>query len=319
MRRCGRRRPGSMPARSPSSKSFAPVWRATARPRWSFVQRVNREIALLRLKQLLDLPQDFDLELADALGDERLVPPPAFAASVVPLEMSLAVSDPAAASVAAPSDAAVPERTAVDEAEAAVRLREASLQLTEAQRKPSVALNSTYARLAYPSNLLPTFDRSNWSVGATLNVPVLTGGRQRGDEQVARAEARAGAAAAASRRKSWPSSTRGRPGPSFLRRGRRGRPAPGRFSRRRGPTRSPTCASGRACRRSSSCRTRGCCCSRRTPTGRRRRAICRSRARAWRCCPTCRSARPSRRGLQLVQPSLQAPSGAAAAGPSGCP
>ena len=35
-------------------------------------QRVNREVALLRLKQLLDLPQDFDLQLADALGDERL-------------------------------------------------------------------------------------------------------------------------------------------------------------------------------------------------------------------------------------------------------
>jgi outer membrane protein TolC len=150
--------------------------------------RVNREVALLRLKQLLDVPQDFNLELADVLGDERLVPPPSFAASVVPLEMSLAVSDPAAASVAAPSDAAVPDRTAVHEAEAEVRLRQASLQLAEAERKPSVALNSTYTRLAYPSNLLPTFDRNNWSVGATLNVPVLTGGRQRGDEQVARAE-----------------------------------------------------------------------------------------------------------------------------------
>jgi outer membrane protein TolC len=150
--------------------------------------RVNREVALLRLKQLLDVPQDFNLELADALGDERLVPPASFAASVVPLEMSLAVSDPAAASVAAPSGTAVPERRVVHEAEAAVHLREASLQLTEAQRKPSVVLNSTYARLAYPSNLLPTFDRNNWSVGATLNVPVLTGGRQRGDEQVARAE-----------------------------------------------------------------------------------------------------------------------------------
>jgi len=49
-------------------------------------------------------------------------------------------------------------------------------------------LNSTYSRIAYPSNFLPAFDRSNWSVGATLNIPVLTGGRQRGDEQVARAE-----------------------------------------------------------------------------------------------------------------------------------
>jgi outer membrane protein TolC len=41
-------------------------------------QRANREVALLRLKQLLDLPQDFDLQLADALEDERLLPPPSF-------------------------------------------------------------------------------------------------------------------------------------------------------------------------------------------------------------------------------------------------
>ena len=32
------------------------------------------------------------------------------------------------------------------------------------------------------------FDRANWSVGVAMNVPILTGGRQRGDEMVARAE-----------------------------------------------------------------------------------------------------------------------------------
>jgi outer membrane protein TolC len=151
-------------------------------------QRANREVALLRLKQLLDLPQDFNLQLADSLGDERLPPPAAFAASVAPFEQSRPFADPAAVSVATPADIAVPDRTVVDEAAAAVRLREASLSLTEAQRKPQVSLNSTYTRLAYPVNFLPAFDRSNWSVGATLNIPVLTGGRQRGDEQVARAE-----------------------------------------------------------------------------------------------------------------------------------
>jgi outer membrane protein TolC len=151
-------------------------------------QRANREVALLRLKQLLDLPQDFTLQLADSLGDERLPPPASFAASVAPFEQSRPLADPAAVSVAAPADIPVPDRTVVAEAAATVRLREASLSLTEAQRKPQVSLNSTYTRLAYPVNFLPAFDRSNWSVGATLNIPVLTGGRQRGDEQVARAE-----------------------------------------------------------------------------------------------------------------------------------
>lgn len=151
-------------------------------------QRASREVALLRLKQLLDVPQDFNLQLADALGDERLSPPVTFAASVAPFEKSLPAADPAAVSVAAPPDIAIPDRTVVGEAAATVRLREASLKLAEAQKKPQVALNSTYSRVAYPSNFLPGFDRSNWSVGATFNIPVLTGGRQRGDEQVARAE-----------------------------------------------------------------------------------------------------------------------------------
>ena len=151
-------------------------------------QRANREVALLRLKQLLDLPQDSTLQLADALEDERLAPPPSFAARVLPFERTIPVADPAVAPLAASADTALPDRTVVSEAAANVRLREASLQLVEAQRKPSITLNSAYSRIAYPSNFVPAFDRSNWSVGASLNVPVLTGGRQRGDEQVARAE-----------------------------------------------------------------------------------------------------------------------------------
>jgi outer membrane protein TolC len=106
---------------------------------------------------------------------------------VAPFEASVPVGDPVVAPVSAPT-APVPDRTVVTEAAATVRLREASLRLAEAQKNPSVALNSTYSRIGYPSNFLPTFDRSNWSVGASINVPVLTGGRQRGDEQVARAE-----------------------------------------------------------------------------------------------------------------------------------
>ena len=150
--------------------------------------RANREVALLRVKQLLDLPQDFNLQLADALGDERLAPPASFATRVAQFETSLPAGDLAVVSVAPPADIAVPDRTAVHEAQATLRLRESSLKLAEAQRKPSITLNSTYSRLGYPSNFFPTFDRSNWSVGAGLNVPILTGGRQRGDEQVARAE-----------------------------------------------------------------------------------------------------------------------------------
>ena len=151
-------------------------------------QRVNREVALLRLKQLLDLPPDYDLRLADALEDEVLAPPPAFAPRVASLELEMRSMDAAAFPLALQGDAALPKRTAVEEVAASVRLREGSLALVEAQRKPTVSLNSTYGRIGYPTTGFPLLDRSNWAVGATVTVPVLTGGRQRADETVARTE-----------------------------------------------------------------------------------------------------------------------------------
>ena len=148
-------------------------------------QRVNRALAYLRLKRLLDLPAEADVQLADALSDENLPPPPVFVERVSAIENTLRSSDTPSLTVGGLS---LPERAAVDQASATVRTREASLKLTEAQRMPTVSLNSNYARIAYPDNVLPSFDRSNWTVGVSLTVPVLTGGRQRGDELVARAE-----------------------------------------------------------------------------------------------------------------------------------
>jgi outer membrane protein TolC len=73
--------------------------------------------------------------------------------------------------------------------ESVVRLREATLLLTEAERPPSLSVNSNYSRVAYPNGAFPTGDfRTNWTVGASVQVPILTGGRQRGSEAVARAE-----------------------------------------------------------------------------------------------------------------------------------
>ena len=149
-------------------------------------QRANRAIAYLRLKQLLELPAEYPLELADGLSDDALPPPTVFAERVVTVEKTLRDAEAANAVLAA--NVTLPERTAVAEAATTVRLREAALKLAEAQKKPSVSLNSSYGRIAYPDNMLPTFDRSNWTIGASMTLPILTGGRQRGDEAVAIAE-----------------------------------------------------------------------------------------------------------------------------------
>lgn len=139
-------------------------------------QRAARDIAVLRLKQLLDLPPDHELRLVAGL-DGDVPPPPAFAQRI----------DAALVAAAAAGDA--PVRTAVGEVQTLVRLREASLRAALAERKPSVSLSSSYGRVAYPSKFFPTGDfRTNWTVGAAVDLPILTGGRLRGTEMVARAE-----------------------------------------------------------------------------------------------------------------------------------
>ena len=141
-------------------------------------QRTLREIALLRLKQLLDLPPDFTLEIVAPLEGANIAIPAPFADR---LPISLETS-PAATSSST-------TRTAIQETEAIVRLREAALRLTQAERRPSLSLTSNYSRVAYPSGFFPTGDfRTNWTLGATVEWTILTGGRQRGSEAVARAD-----------------------------------------------------------------------------------------------------------------------------------
>jgi outer membrane protein TolC len=148
-------------------------------------QRGLRDVALLRLKQLLEVPPAQDLQLADALGDEALAPPPVFASRVAAAENALGLSDAASFNLQS-TNTPLPDRNVVTQAATAVRLREASLKLVELERKPVATLTSNYSRIAYPSTFLPAFERSNWSVGAGLSVPILTGGRQRADETLAR-------------------------------------------------------------------------------------------------------------------------------------
>ncbi len=155
-------------------------------------QRVNRDIAQLRLKRLLDLAPDYDLQLADVLGDDLAAPPKVFAERLIALERTLTVVEPEQQSPL--TAVTLPSRSAVTEAEVALRQREASLRLTEAEKRPSVTLNSSYGRVGYPGGVFPTFDRTNWTVGASMQVPLLTGGRQKGDEIVARANVEEGKA-----------------------------------------------------------------------------------------------------------------------------
>jgi outer membrane protein TolC len=148
-------------------------------------QRVSRDVALLRLKQLLDLPPDAELELVGELDDERLAPPSPFAETVSAIERNLLAGTPGSFTLQA--NMTLPDRNAVAEAQTAVQAREASFAAVRAERRPNLNLTSNYSRIAFPSGPLPSFERSNWAITASVTMPFLTGGRQRGDEMVARA------------------------------------------------------------------------------------------------------------------------------------
>jgi outer membrane protein TolC len=136
-------------------------------------QRALRDVAYLRLKQLLDLRLETPIQLTAHLDDETLAPPQRFASSL------------AEAEAAQPAPAV---RTAITQAENDLHSQEAAVTIASSQRKPQVSIGSDLGFVTYPSSV-PTFDdwRTNWTLGATVSLPLFTGGRIKADEAIARA------------------------------------------------------------------------------------------------------------------------------------
>lgn len=144
-------------------------------------QRADRDIALLRLRQLIEVPARQPLELTATLDGDALPPPPAFAAAVG----GLAEARPPGV-----------VRAPVLESQAALGLRVATADAARAERLPSITLTSSYGQVAYPSGAFPTLGdfRRNWTIGALVQLPVLTGGRLAAEVAIARADVREGEA-----------------------------------------------------------------------------------------------------------------------------
>jgi outer membrane protein TolC len=132
-------------------------------------REAERDIAMLRLRQLLHVPAETELTL--------------------PTDIVSSPAELAAAATVSTIDRPA-HRTAVREAVESVARGEQLVLASEAGRLPAVSLTSTYERVAYPLRGNPTWkdSRANWTVGARIDFPVLTGGRQRGSDAVARAE-----------------------------------------------------------------------------------------------------------------------------------
>jgi outer membrane protein TolC len=153
----------------------ARVARDTERP-VLIQQQAQRDIAYVRLRQLVQLPADEPIALTDALDDASTA-----------TARTVGVAGSTIAQLAPQALAEVDERAPVREAGEAVTANEHAASAAKAERLPSVGVSSQYQRLAYPVTLFPTGDFvTNWTVGVSAQVPILSGGRIRADAQIAR-------------------------------------------------------------------------------------------------------------------------------------
>jgi outer membrane protein len=156
----------------------------------------NRDVALLRLKQLLNIPLTEPLALVTPVQDadmDRVLATSRLDNDARPSAGSgLSATAVATAPVLSPRDTAPDARTAVQQAVANVEVLKGTLENTRLQRMPSLTLSTNYQRFAYPTNaqIVPRTLADfypNWTVSLGLSVPVWTSGRIKGEEMVARA------------------------------------------------------------------------------------------------------------------------------------
>ena len=148
-------------------------------------RRGDRDVAYLRLKQLLNLPLEAPLQLTTPIDE------PAVITQVIAANAVFDATAPRAT-----SDTSTTDRSPVRESEQAVRAQEGLLKVARADLLPSLALTSNYQRLFFPNNLFPSLNQysENWTVGGSLSLALFSGGRISGQIEVAQAnldEARA--------------------------------------------------------------------------------------------------------------------------------
>jgi outer membrane protein len=147
---------------------------SSANQRPIVIQRQSdREVAYLRLKQLLNIPLDTPVELTTPVDDSAAITSSLEAAGIS-------------------GDTTAVNRATVREAAAAIDAQRGLLTIAKAQRFPTLALTSQYGKVAFPLTSFPQSGdfRTNWTVGVTSQFPLFTGGRLKGEQMVAEANVR---------------------------------------------------------------------------------------------------------------------------------
>ena len=137
-------------------------------------QRSARDLAYLNLKQLLKLPLDEELVLTTQLED-----------TTTPPESRLAEL------LATAPDTSAAARSPVRQARETLVAQQSAVAVARAERLPTLSISSAYGRVAFPTGF-PTLNEflTNWTVSASLQLPIFQGGAIRGDKMIAEANQR---------------------------------------------------------------------------------------------------------------------------------
>jgi outer membrane protein len=135
--------------------------------------RANRDNAMLRLRQLLELPADIPVQLAVDLDAAELSAPAAFADALAAVQ----------------ADATLASKTSLAQAELSVRFQQLGLEIVHTAKRPTVNFVSTYGVTNYPKEIYPDFSRfrNNWTLGAQVTMPIFAGFRIPAEEASAKA------------------------------------------------------------------------------------------------------------------------------------
>ena len=139
-------------------------------------RRTDSELAVMRLKQLLNLPYGEEIRLTTGIDDEAGG------------EQRTVANVPGAG---AESDTSVSERAPVRQLEETLRAQEAQETIARSQWLPTISLSSAYSRVAFGAGGIPSWGNwlNNWTVALGASFPIFNGGRIRGEQLVARAGA----------------------------------------------------------------------------------------------------------------------------------
>jgi outer membrane protein len=145
-------------------------------------RRGARDVAYLRLKQLLNISLDAPIDLTTPI-DEPSTVSRVIASNATGLEVTDSLTTIPTA------DTTTARRAPVRESAEAVRAQEGQLRVARADRLPTFSLNTNYQRLFFPNNFLPSFNQysENWTVGGSIGLSLFSGGRVGGAIEVAQA------------------------------------------------------------------------------------------------------------------------------------